>query len=153
MKIKTKICHSILLQLAKRIYLQPILVLFLVIAIVVMMMCKVESWQFYVDFSNEWVELINDTGFCIASSYIAGYIFYIFSVLYPWVIRRKKIIGISKKLLRYTIDDYNYMFSKICDCGTINKPLLIKSIVQEEKTHAITWIVTVALLYKKNYAR
>ena len=133
MKIKTKIYHSILLQLAKSIYLQPILVLLLAIAIVVMMMCKVESWQFYVNFSDEWVEFINDTGFCIASSYIAGYVFYIFSVLYPWVKRRKKMLGISKNLLRYTIDDYNYMFSKICDCGTIDKPLFIKSIVQEEK--------------------
>ena len=132
MKIKTIIYHNKLFQLLRSICLQPKLFYLSLVALCVMMMCKIESRQFYVDLSNEWVEFINDTGFCIASSYIAGYIFYIFSVLYPWVKRRKKMLGISKNLLRYTIDDYDSMFSTVCDCCTdIDKSLLIKSIVQE----------------------
>lgn len=133
MKIKTKIYHNIFFQLGRSICLQPKLFFLSLVALYVMMMCKIESWQFYVDLSNEWVEFTNDTGFCIASSYIAGYIFYIFSVLYPWVKRRKKMLGISKNLLRYTIDDYDSMFSTICDncCTDIDESLFIKSIVQE----------------------
>lgn len=133
MKIKTIIYHNKLFQLLRSICLQPKLFFLSLVALYVMMMCKLESRQFYVDLSNEWVEFINDTGFCIASSYIAGYIFYIFSVLYPWVKRRKKMLGISKNLLRYTIDDYDSMFSTVCDCCCtyIDESLFIKSIVQE----------------------
>ena len=129
----TEIYHSKYFQLGRSICLHPVLALFFVAAIVFLMMCKIEQLQFYVDWSNEWVEFVNDTGFCIVSSYIAGYVFYILSVLYPWVIRRKKTLGISKKLLRYTIDDYDSMFSTICDCccTDINESLFIKSIVQE----------------------
>ena len=130
----TEIYHSKYFQLGRSICLHPVLALFFVAAIVFLMMCKIEQLQFYVDWSNEWVEFVNDAGFCIASSYIAGYIFYIFSVLYPWVIRRKKMLGISKKFLRYTIDDYDYMFSTVCDCccTDIDESLFLKSIVQED---------------------
>ena len=133
MKIRTKTYHSILFQLGRKICLHPKLLTLSLIALFVMMMCKIEFWQFHVNISNEWVEFINDTGFCIASSYIAGYIFYIFSVLYPGVKRRKKVLGISKNLLRYTIDDYDYMFSTVCDCccTDIDESLFIKRIVQE----------------------
>lgn len=136
MKIRTKIYHSILFQLGRKICLHPKLLTLSLIALFVMMMCKIEFWQFHVNMSNEWVEFINDTGFCIASSYIAGYIFYIFSVLYPGVKRRKKVLGISKNLLRYTIDDYDYMFSTVCDCccTDVDKSMLIKSIVQESNS-------------------
>lgn len=132
----TEIYHSKYFQLGRSICLHPVLALFFVVAIVFLMMCKIEQLQFYVDWSNEWVEFVNDTGFCIASSYIAGYIFYIFSVLYPWVKRRKKMLGISKNLLRYTIDDYDSMFSTVCDCccTDVDKSMLIKSIVQESNS-------------------
>lgn len=132
----TEIYHSKYFQLGRSICLHPVLALFFVVAIVFLMMCKIEQLQFYVDWSNEWVEFVNDTGFCIASSCIAGYIFYIFSVLYPWVKRRKKMLGISKNLLRYTIDDYDYMFSTVCDCccTDVDKSMLIKSIVQESNS-------------------
>ena len=87
-------------------------------------MSKLPCMQKSGNYSNEWVIFVNDTGFSLACSFIAAYLFYILTVLYPTVKRKKPILAIAKEYLRYARDENHHMLKTICSCSDISDEII-----------------------------
>lgn len=82
--------------------------------------------------SVEWLKFIKEASFCIAGGYIAGYIFYIFSVLVPQSKRLPAVYSLIDKLLIYAKSELMDLSYNVCGQYELKETLLLSKLAEEK---------------------
>lgn len=77
---------------------EKVQLLLFILSVSLMFLCNM---KISIDCSVNWLKLVKEAVFTIAGSYIAGYIFYVFSVLVPQLKRQKPIYKVISQLIVY----------------------------------------------------
>ncbi len=143
-KMRFSIRKWIVTQLLSSILREWILLLGIVLCVAIMMATRLPCMQITVQWPDENIHLVNDVCFSLACSYIAAYLFYVLTVLYPRVKRRKQVIGISKEYLRYANDDFQFMLKTICGTSKITNKCTLLFVANMEKERYLDSILVSA---------
>lgn len=92
------------------------LILLLFLSIIVMLLCNMEI---KISCSVKWIEFGKNVFYSIAGGYIAGYIFYFFSVSIPQLKRQIPILKVVSQHLIYSKSELMDLSSSICDTSEI----------------------------------
>ena len=85
-----------------------------------------------ISLSVEWLKFIKEAAFCIAGSYIAGFIFYIFSVLIPQSKRLPAVYSLIDKLLTYAKSELMDMSYNVCGQYELKETVLLSNLAEEK---------------------
>lgn len=97
------------------------------LCIIVMLLCNM---RIEISCSVEWLKFLKEAAFCIAGGYIAGYIFYIFSVYVPQSKRLPAVYSLIDKQIIYAKSELMDLSYNVCGQYELKAKLLLSKLAE-----------------------